>query len=153
MNHKILNTREAKKIRDALENQFGYTKKLDYGFIENNKGKIFMINKDLGKIDFKELRINKWGLYLGTMQDDGIRLSLEGAHFIAQHAKKNIIELSDDELHEYFTGNDIEKELDVGGNPFLILKHKDDILGCAKYKGKIFNYLPKIHRTNDLIVE
>ena len=65
---KILNTRDIKKIYQALEEQFGNKKKLDFAFMENNKDKIFLISKDYANIDESKLRINKNELQLFALQ-------------------------------------------------------------------------------------
>ena len=42
-NLNILNTREIKKILNLLNEQFGFEDKLNYVFLQNKDGKIFLI--------------------------------------------------------------------------------------------------------------
>ena len=49
-------------------------------------------------------------------------------------------------MKDYFSGIDLNKELGEE-NRFVLLKYKEDVFGCAKYKeNTIINFLPKIHR-------
>ncbi len=148
----ILNTREAKRIKELLLQQFGYALQEDYAYLKNEKNKIYIINKDAAKLDWKKLIIDKMGLYFAEDKETEIRLSKEGAQLLAQEAKKNkkkmvkVVELTTEETKAYFQGLDVEK--DAGGhNRMVLLQYKNNILGCAKYKeGKILNFLPKMYR-------
>ena len=145
---KILNNREIKEILELIEKQWGAKVKLDYGFLKNNKNRVFVINKDISKIDLSKLRLNSVGMYLCEIDSKGIRLSIEGSQFIGSKAKKNIVELDEDETRKWFKGEDLEKECkDCSG--FVILRHKNDLLGTGKYtNGKILNYVSKTRRVN-----
>ena len=142
---KILNTREVKEILRHLKEQFGYEEKLDYVFLLSEKDKIYIINKDIERIDLEKIRINTMGIYFGTLQNnEGLRLSVEGSQIIGDKAKKNIVELDDNERDEWFKGIEIEKD---AGHGFVLIRHGNDLIGCGKaMKGKIHNYLPKIRR-------
>jgi NOL1/NOP2/fmu family ribosome biogenesis protein len=147
----ILNTREVKKIKEKLKEQFGFTDKLDYAFLLNEKGRLFIINRNVSKIDLKKLKVDKYGMYFGELGDE-LRLSMEGAWIVGNGAKKNIVELTKEEIKEYFLGVSIEKDLG-SENKWVLLKYDGDIISCAKYKDKkILNFLPKIHRSSDVIV-
>lgn len=143
---KILNSKEIKEIYKLIEKQWGAKIKLDYGFLRNNKNRIFIINNDISKIDTSKLRLNSVGMYFCEDDRAGIRLSIEGSQIIGQKAAKNVVELDEDDAKKWFRGEDIEKEChDCDG--FVILKNKDDFLGSGKYKnGRILNYLGKSRR-------
>jgi len=53
---KILNSKEIKKILKLIENQWNAKLKQNYAFLQNNKNRIFIVNKDLEKINLKALR-------------------------------------------------------------------------------------------------
>ena len=149
---KILNTREIKKIRQILEQDWGYSLKEDYVYLMNEKNRIFIINKSLSEINLDNLRIDRFGLYFAEYKNNSIRLSKEGAQLLVREAEKNkkepnnIVELDEKEVKTYFKGEDLKKDLGKN-NIAIILKHKNNILGSAKYKdGQILNFLPKIHR-------
>ena len=66
---KILKSREIKEIKQKLKEQFGFSKDLDYVFLQNEKGKAFITNKDLSSIDFEKLKINTIGMYFAHLKD------------------------------------------------------------------------------------
>ena len=143
---KILNNKEIKEIYKIIEQQWVAKIKLNYGFLKNNKNRVFIINKDISKIDISKLRLNSVGMYFCEMDNLGIRLSIEGSQIVGPKAKKNIIELNEEETKKWFRGQDLEKECkDCSG--FVILKHKNDFLGTGKYvNGRILNYVGKSRR-------
>jgi NOL1/NOP2/fmu family ribosome biogenesis protein len=95
------------------------------------------------------------GLYFGKYYNDGFRLSIEGAQLIERKCKKNVIEISIEQKHDWLMGKDIP--LEGHENSFVILKWKEDVLGCAKVKHEIaFNSIPnarKLHIVNENIDE
>ncbi len=148
---KILNSREIKEILEIIEKQWGARLKLDYGFLKNNKGRVFVVSKDIAKIDTSKLRLNSAGLYFCEIDNKGIRLSIEGSQMIGQKAEKNIVELDEEETRKWFKGEDIEKECE-NCSGFVILRNKNDFLGTGKYSnGRILNYVGKSRRLNIIL--
>jgi len=145
---KILNNKEIKQILKLIEQQWGAKLKLDYGFLQNNKNRVFIISKDIAKIDTSKLRLNSAGMYFCEIDKKGIRLSIEGSQLMGSNTTKNVVELDEDETKKWFRGEDLEKECkDCKG--FVILKHNNDFLGTGKYaNGKILNYVSKARRVN-----
>jgi NOL1/NOP2/fmu family ribosome biogenesis protein len=137
-----------------MEDQFGVVEKLDFAFLMDQKSRIWLVHKDVNLIDFEKLRINTVGLYFAEINKYGeIRLTMEGSQLVGEFATRNVVTLKEDIVREYFKGADIDVELDVEGNPFVLLKYGGDYFGCAKHKdGKLFNYLPKEHRVSELIL-
>ena len=149
MEFKILNRKESLRLLERIKEQFGIEElKLDYGFIQN-KDKIYLISKDLAKINYKELRINDIGLYFCNLEKNGIRMTIEGSQLIGKNATKNVVEISDEELRYWFNGENLVRK-DVSG--FVLIKNKNDFLGCGYAKeGIIINYIPKERRAKELI--
>lgn len=148
----ILNTREVKKIKELLQKEFAYSLKVDHAYLRNEKGKVFLVNKDIARIDLKKLIIDKVGLYFAEIKGDQVRLSKEGAQLLAREAQenkqqlKNIVDLNENEVKTYFSGENLEKDLGPE-NRLVLLRCKEDVLGCARYKaGKIINFLSKTYR-------
>ncbi|MBI1935178.1 hypothetical protein HYS31_01950 [Candidatus Woesearchaeota archaeon] len=143
---KILNNKDIKEIYELIEEQWGTKIKLDCGFLQNNKNRVFIVSKDISKIDTSKLRLNSAGMYFCEMDKLGIRLSIEGSQIIGLHATKNIVELDEEEAKRWFKGENLEKECnDCSG--FVILKNKNDFLGSGKYSnGRILNYVSKTRR-------
>src|SRR3989338_1389330 len=128
---KILNSREIKEILEIIEKQWGAKLKMDYGFLKNNKGRIFVVSRDISKINISKLRLNSVGMYFCEIDNKGIRLSIEGSQIIGHKATKNIVELSDEETKKWFKGEDLEKECE-NYSGFLIIKHKNDFLEIGR---------------------
>ena len=153
----ILNSREIKRLRELVVKSFGYFFKEDYAYLKNDKDKIFIVNKDITRIELNNLIIDRMGLYFAELKDSQCRLSKEGAQFLVREANKdeaevkNLVDLDDKEVKSYFTGIDLPKDLGEE-NHLVIIKYQDNILGCAQYKnGQILNFLPKIHRGEVII--
>jgi NOL1/NOP2/fmu family ribosome biogenesis protein len=144
---KILNSKEKKRIQQELEKQFDSEFNItDYSVFMNPKNKIFILNKDVSKLNFDELRINSLGLYLGVLYENSIRLSIEGSQLIGKKAKKNVLELSDEKANLWMSGEDFEVDSNIEG--FVILKNKKDFLGSGKISNKkLYNYVPKERRS------
>ena len=75
-NLKFLNKKESKRILEKIKEQFGI-KKLDFNYemLMNKDGKVFLISKNINKIDLSKLRINELGLYVARF-DKELRLSI-----------------------------------------------------------------------------
>ena len=145
----ILNSKEIKKIKALMEQQYGYFPSGEYAFLLSEKGKLFLVNKTVSQVNLDNLRIDRMGLYFGELKPGYLRLSKEGAQFLVQKGGKKvgpIVELSDRDVKDYFEGLDLEKKSDLEGRA-VILKFENNILGCAQHKdGKILNFLPKSYR-------
>ena len=140
----VMNTRELKVVDKHLQEQFGIKLDLKGAFFKNPKEKIYYSTKDVGKIDWKQLRINSIGMYFADVRE-GVRLSIEGAQLLGPKAKKGVLELSDEEAYEWMQGLELQKDIEPKG--FLLIKHKNDFLGCGKaVAGRVMNYVPKNRR-------
>ena len=141
---KILKKKETKRVLEMLNKQWGFDKKLDYAFLESQKGRVYIANKEIFGFPLEKIRVNSIGMYFAETRK-GIRLSIEGSQLVGPHATKNVIELTAQELKEWMRGEDLEKETDTEG--FVLLRHGADFLGTGKAKeGKILNFIPKIRR-------
>ncbi|MFA5175989.1 MAG: hypothetical protein WC413_01875 [Candidatus Nanoarchaeia archaeon] len=149
MHFDILNKKDYTKILEKIEKQFD-TEKLvfEYGFIQV-KDKIYLISRDLARINYKDLRINNIGLYFCTLEKDGIRMSIEGSQLIGNKAKK-VLELDNGELKLWLSGIPIENKQ---GSGYYLVKNGNDFYGCGKIKENILhNYVPKERRIKELIL-
>ena len=129
-------------IADYLERQFGVNRgdffRLNLEFEERGKRRVYAFKRCP-----LEVPTYHYGLYFGTLEENGIRLSIEGAFIVGRIAKKNVIELDDDMAMAWMSGRDLE--LPVRG--YVILKWRNYFLGCGKGNGKIVkNYVPKERR-------
>ena len=160
---KILNSREIKEIYSLIEKQWGAKLKLDCAFLKrekikdflrpensknflgNNKNRVFIVNKDISKIDLSKLRINSIGMYFCEADKIGIRLSIEGSQIVGPKATKNIAEINEEQAKKWLKGEDLEIDGNYSG--FVILKHNDYFFGTGRHKeGKVLNYVGKERR-------
>ena len=149
---KILNTREIKKLKEILVKEFGYALQEDYAYLINEKDKVFIVNKDIVRVDLDSIRIDRMGIYFAEYKNTQVRLSKEGAQLLVQEALENgknvenRVKLTREEVEKYFNGADLKKDLGET-NRLIILEYDGNVIGCAKYKeGEILNFMPKIHR-------
>ena len=146
---KILNNKEIKEIFKLIEKLWGAKLKLDYAFLKNSKNRIFVVNKDLEKIELEKLRINSIGMYFCEIMNNEIRLSIEGSQIIGPKATKNIVEIDEQQVKQWLNGQDLEIKENYPS--FLILKHNNYFLGTGKYKnGKVLNYVSKSRRIQSI---
>ena len=127
---KILNSKEIKEILKLMEGQWGAKLKPNYAFLQNNKNRVFIINKDINKIDLSKLRINTIGIYFCEVDKVGIRLSIEGSQIVGPKATKNIVEISELQVKQWLKGEDLE--IKENHSDFVIIKHKNYFLGTGK---------------------
>ncbi|MFC1727986.1 hypothetical protein ACFLZ7_00810 [Nanoarchaeota archaeon] len=140
----ILNTRGVKEISKLLKDQFDCS--FDFPVVmKSSKDKIYLINRDVSKIDLTKLNIDVMGMYFGELRNDELRLSVEGSQLIGPFAKKNVLEITDKLARLWLKGYDIPVKTDMKG--FLIIKNNKDYLGCGKFKeNRIMNFVPKTRR-------
>ncbi len=149
MNLKILNAKEKKEFLKVLESQWGFSKKMEYAFLMSPKEKVYLIHRDLEKVDTSRLRVDTLGVYFAEFRNGEIRLSIEGSQIIGKDCSKNVVELSREQMRSWLKGKDLEEGIPEGEGyrGFVILKHENDFLGTGKLKeGKITNFVPKTRR-------
>jgi NOL1/NOP2/fmu family ribosome biogenesis protein len=150
MSFEILNKKKIKNILKAIESQWSAKPELDYVFLLSTKDKIYLSNRAIGEIDTSQLRINNIGVYFGEFKNNELRLSIEGSQLVGPHATKNTIELNDKQTRKWLRGEDVD--LDDDRKAFVILKYKDDFLGCGRLVNKkVLNFVPKARRVEVII--
>jgi NOL1/NOP2/fmu family ribosome biogenesis protein len=139
----IMNSKEKKELHKLVESQFGISFDKEKVFLSTNKEKVYMLNRDLERIDFESLRIDHMGLYVGKFQIDGFRPSIEGSQLL-KGATKNVLDLKIEQKHAWMRGED----LDVFGDERIVLvKSGEDFLGAGKVsKNRLLTGVPKARR-------
>jgi NOL1/NOP2/fmu family ribosome biogenesis protein len=147
MNFKILNNKKKKEILASVNKKWGCDYTTENAFLISGE-RVYMVTRDLDKIDFENLRINAMGLFFGTLLDKDFVLSMEGSMLVGPLAKKNIVELSFEELRDWLKGQDLQLPKErVCGSGSLIVKSGRDYAGTAIYsKGILLNQVPKTRR-------
>lgn len=142
-NLSILNSREKKHLVAILKDQYGYTGDLPFVVLKNRKNKLYIVNREIERLTLEDHRVDSYGLYIGELYNSQVRLSIEGAQLIGPHASKNIVELEGEQFEQWMKRFNIPWEEDPGQG-FLIVKHKNDFIGCGKFaNGAIHNYVSK----------
>ena len=144
---KILNSKEKKDILKKINEQWDADFSTGLAMLRNNEDKLFLINPEVATLDISKLRINSMGLYIAEEKDGRIRLSIEGSQLIGPHARKNVLEISKEEVGKWLMGEDLERQ--AGEKGFVLIKHSNDFLGCGcAAKGRILNYVGKNRRVS-----
>jgi NOL1/NOP2/fmu family ribosome biogenesis protein len=144
-NLRALSGRDLKPILKIIQDQWGAEMDFPQAWYQSTKNDLFIVSKDIGKVDVRSLRINSVGLYFGEIKKGLLRLSIEGSQLIGPKATKNIVELDEKELRKWLRGEDLIKQ--VGAYGYVIMKSGNDFVGCGRIKeGKILNFVPKARR-------
>lgn len=148
MNLKILRIKEKKKIEKSLQEQFGITE-IKGLLVKRGEERIFLFQGDLSPKQISELEekipLERIGIYFAKMIRDEPKLSIEGAQILKDQIKKNTFELNKEQVEKWMTGQELN--IKTGKRSFLIMKYKDDLLGCGKAsEEKITNFIPKSRR-------
>ncbi len=151
----VLNTREKKKIIDDLKELYGFSGTMEGSLLTNKEQKLFLITPDISKIsrdEDKELRIDAAGLYIGKIEINGIRLSMEGSQLIGPHASKHVLTIDEEHLEHWVKGEDFElseqEQKKISNEEgFFIIKFGKDYIGCAQIKkGNVRSLVSKERR-------
>ena len=150
---KILNSNQKQEILNKLKKQFGISK-LNGIFIKIGAERLFLFQGDFNEKQIKTLDriipIERAGVYFGKIQNNEVRLSIEGVHLLENQINKNIFELNKEQAEQWMTGQELN--ISTGKKGFLIMKYKDDFIGCGKAsEKKIGNYIPKSRRLKNKI--
>ena len=105
----ILKKKEIKEILGMIKGQFDAEVDLDYVFLLNEMdNKVYLINRDIEKIDLEKIRVNAIGLYIAEIYHGSARLSIEGSQLFGPYAKKNVIELDEKQTKAWMKGEDLD---------------------------------------------
>jgi NOL1/NOP2/fmu family ribosome biogenesis protein len=146
---KILNEQEKREVEKKLNEQFGI-EKIHGLILRTGEERLFLFSGDFSEKNIKNLErtvvIERTGIYFAKIIQDKIKLSIEGTQILGAQVKKNIFELKDEtQLEEWMMGQDLP--IKTGKRDFLVMKYKEDFLGCGKAsEEKIGNFIPKSRR-------
>jgi len=150
-NFEVLNSKRIKEILQLLKQQWAYSEKFECGFLQKEND-IFLVTRDIDKIDLQEVNVNSLGVYFGELRNNQLRLSIEGSQIIGKKASKNVVELNDSGLKKWLKGEDMDLALidkNGGSDGYVIVKHDNAFFGCGRIKeGQMLNFVPKSRRLN-----
>lgn len=134
------------EVLEYMKQRFGISKSVfkDYTFFIRGE-KIWIASKDI--LQWKEEKINVQSVgILFARVFKTIKPTTNAAQLFGIHAKKNVIELSKEELDQVLRGYDISKGEEIE-NGYVILKYKNDVIGIGLNRnGRIKNQIPKSRR-------
>ena len=147
---KFLNSREIKLIKEIIREQWDAELDNNYVFVER-KNKLYITTYDIDKLPLKQFkRINNVGIYFGEFKHNILRLSIEGSLIIGKNAKKNFVVLDEEDSLKWIKREDIKikeeylNHVEKGYNGFVIVRDREDFLGCGKIKENLLlNFIPK----------
>ena len=109
----LMNRKEIKKINELLkkqfDNEFDFSPYLAY---KTGKDRVYLVNNEASKLDLDKLRVNNLGLYFLTIENTGVRLSIDGSQLFK--AKKNILELDRKQFEFWMVGIDLPAKVNKG---------------------------------------
>ena len=148
---RILNAHETKEILEKLNDQYGISE-IPGILILIGQERIFLYQGSMNEKEIKKLEetvfIERIGAYIAKIQEDKIRLSIEGTHVFKNQITKNIFDLDEHQSEEWMKGRELN--ISTGKTDYLIMKYKDDFLGTGKAsKEKITNFIPKNRRLKE----
>lgn len=149
----ILNSKDKKLLRQTLEAQFGVTELFEDKVLYciNKKERVYLTNRESFDEDQEALRVNAFGLYIGTYMPDGFRLSLEGAQLLGPRATKGIVSITVTQRNAWFKGEDLNAPESFDN--YVLLQQGKDFCGVGKVKnGRIMNYLSKARKLTNVFM-
>ncbi len=125
-------------MRKLLKEQFDAELREDIRFYLGGKNRVYAYKS----CEFDEIASHK-GIYFGTIERDGLRLSIEGSFIVGKIAKKNVVELDSESFGRWMSGGDIEASV----KGYYIVKCGNYFAGCGKGNGRVLrNFVPKDRR-------
>ena len=145
MNSRFLSGKEKRDIFSKMKDQYDIDIVPNVELVESGKGKVWMVTKNINKIDTLKLNIERYGVYAIFIDKYGVRFTIEGTQIFGQFAKKNIFEIKKEDVQKWIRGFDLD--IETGTNGYVMVKCGEDYLGCGKGShGRIQNYIPKSRR-------
>jgi len=149
----FISEKQKKEILKLISQQFEIENlTLPHIFVKDTNDRVFIINQKIREIELKDYKIESIGLYFCKLVHNEVRLSMEGSYIIGKQAKKNILEINNEQLKDWMQGKDIKLEDNQNNlNGFIIIKYNQDFLGEGKLKDNlVLNYVPKERRSNKI---
>lgn len=124
------------KVLECLKKQFGI-EKINFEIEVKGKGRVYAFKSCEFEIEGHR------GIYIGTLEKDGFRPSIDGSFLIGPLAKKNVVEVGDEDAMRWMSGSNIPSHV----TGYVILKWRDFFIGCGRGNGRtIRNFVPKDRR-------
>ena len=138
----MLRTLETDRINLILEyctERFGINNKMfkNYNWYIGSKNRVYIGPEELERIKPESIGLSVFRL------DRTPKPTTNFLQLFGRHVTKNIVELSSKETIEYCAGKNLSPNLNTKTG-FVIVKHRDRILGCGHWNGSLLkNQIPK----------
>ena len=130
-----------------LRENYGF-EDLPYVLLSSGKRRIWICPQEVAMINFKGLHIHSIGFYFANYDRGILRLSFDATQVFSREIKKNIIEISKEQADRWMLGESIQIDEPLKENQVVVIKYKNDFLGCGIVKNnRILNHVPKDRRT------
>ena len=144
----ILNTKQTQEIAKSLKEQFGINE-IPGRIMKLGEEKLFLFTGNATDEEItileKIVPIERLGVYFAKMIREDIKLNIEGTQIFKDQINKNIFEIDEEQATEWMEGHELN--IKTGKKNFLVMKYKDNFLGCGKAsEEKIGNFVPKMRR-------
>ena len=121
---------------DYIKDRFGFTKEDFEGFVFiADKERVFVTTEEIALEENLPGKTHSYGIVAGRIQRGGriIKPTTNFLQLFGKCAKKNILEVSDEEKYAFIRGTDFEtdSELEKG---YVVVKWKSHVLGCGFLK-------------------
>jgi len=145
---KILTHKEKAEVTNKLKIRFGINE-IPGILVRWGAERIYLFTGSFTEKDIRKTEqiafIERIGIYFAKIVKDEIRLSIEGTQILKDQITKNIFELNDEQAKQWMQGEELN--IQTGKKGFLVMKNRDDFLGCGKASElKIGNFIPKNRR-------
>ena len=135
-------------IEKSLREQFGI-EEINGKMLKLGEEKLFLFTGDASDNEIKTLEkivpVERIGVYFAKVVHEDIKLSIEGTQILKNQIKKNIFEVDETQAREWMEGSELNVK--TGKKGFVVIKYKDNFLGCGKAsEEKIGNFVPKMRR-------
>lgn len=110
--------------------------------------RLFALAADaLGPEELPATRLLRAGLHLATFEDEGVRMSVDGAALLGPDATR-VVDLDAPRFRAWMEGRGVEAG--VPGEGYVILRHDGLYVGCSRVgkAGRLLNFLRKGRRTD-----
>ncbi|MDD5700125.1 MAG: hypothetical protein PHH00_02950 [Candidatus Nanoarchaeia archaeon] len=144
----ILNKKQEQEIAGYLKEQFG-ANKIPGKLMKMGEERIFLFcgnatDEEIYRIE-RIVPVERVGFYFAKIIRDEFKLSIEGSQALKDEITRNIFELDKEQAEKWMMGQELN--IKTGKRGFLIMKYRDDFLGCGKAsEEKIGNFVPKMRR-------
>jgi NOL1/NOP2/fmu family ribosome biogenesis protein len=144
----ILNSRQEQEIAKFLKEQFG-VERIPGRIIKLGEEKLFLFTGNATNEEIKKLEelvpVERLGVYFAKLIRNDVKLNIEGTQVLKNQIKKNIFEIDEEQAIKWMQGQELN--IKTGKKAFLVMKYKDNFLGCGKAsEEKITNFIPKMRR-------